>query len=425
MKVLIISHNPMSPVHSIGKTLLSLFSQFKKQELCQIYIHTGYPENDACNSFYRVTDKDVLKGVFSRRVKGKMVCPVETKDLDHTTALYKHTYGSHKNRQPHREILRDVMWRISPWYNKVLKLWIEKEKPTCIFAAIGSGTFLYDMAVKISKDYHIPLITYVCDDFYSMKAPPGAVGRLWKRGIEKKSKKLFEQSAGVVSICNELSDLYRKEFQKPTYTIMTGTNYAVNTSPIIKNDISTLRYFGKLSLNRYLSLASVCRAIDEINKKRKIQRRVEIYTGCLDEDMKNAFKNIKCARFFGFITGEEFQNKFFSSDALIHIEAFDEQSIDRVKNSVSTKIADSLASGIPLLAYGPSSVASISHLIRNNCAMVATGENELQSKLADFFENTEKRKTIIQNQINTAEQYHDPKKVSAFLYEALKKINAE
>ena len=45
MKVLIISHNSLSPKHSIGKTLISLFSCFDKNELCQLYIHGSDPLN--------------------------------------------------------------------------------------------------------------------------------------------------------------------------------------------------------------------------------------------------------------------------------------------------------------------------------------------------------------------------------------------
>ena len=73
MKVLIISHCQLSVEYSIGKTLASLFSAFNKNELCQLYVHTGLPDIDICKSYYRLTDKDVLKGLLTCGAKGKEV----------------------------------------------------------------------------------------------------------------------------------------------------------------------------------------------------------------------------------------------------------------------------------------------------------------------------------------------------------------
>ena len=41
MKVLIISHLPVATQNNMGKTFLSLFSAFEREELCQMYIYIG------------------------------------------------------------------------------------------------------------------------------------------------------------------------------------------------------------------------------------------------------------------------------------------------------------------------------------------------------------------------------------------------
>ena len=79
--------------------------------------------------------------------------------------------------------------------------------------------------------------------------------------------------------------------------------------------------------------------------------------------------------------GEEFVKVIHEAQMLLHIESFDEICIDRVKNSISTKIADSLASGIPILAYGPSNIASISYLKKNKCAYVIDQKENLEELL--------------------------------------------
>lgn len=423
MKVLIISHNPMSTKHSIGKTLLSLFSEFKKEELCQLYIHTGLPEKDVCSSFFQVTDKDVLKGTLTRNVHGKRVVAMgdssENQNPHENDSIYSKFYLSHKKRNPDREMLRDLMWQLSPWYNEKLKKWIEEQKPTCIFAAIGSGKFLYEMALRISKDFSLPLFTYVCDDFYFMKAQKSIMGMLWHGLLVKKTKALMEQTSLIVSICNEMSEHYSKEFGKPAKTVMTGTNYEVVGEIPRREKVQTLRYFGKLSINRYKSMAEICREVDLINQETGSSFSIEIFCGGVDELIKKEFEGIKSAKFFDFISGEEFRTTFLSSDALIHIEAFDRASVDRVKYSVSTKIADSLASGIPLFAYAPQEVASMQHLIRNSCAIIVTRKKELRDKLMLLFNSSETRKEVSQNAVIAAYKYHDPKSVSLELYSLL------
>lgn len=420
MKVLIISHNPMSVKHSSGKTLLAFFSKFKKEELCQLYIHTGTPDREACESYYRVTDKSVLKGVITRRVKGGEVkpVPISVQTVETHNAFYKSTYGSKKKRQPHIEILRDIMWKISPWYNKSLKQWIEGQKPTCIYVAIGSSKFLYDMALKISKDYNLPIYTYVCDDFYFADTPKGVFGAWWKKSLDKKTRQLFCSTKKIVSICDEMSTLYSKEFSRPALTIMTGTNYEI-CAPQFKEEIKTISYFGKISLNRYKSIADICRALDEINAERETDYSVEIFCEEPDDEVKAEFADIKSARFNRFLMGENFDKRFFESDALLHIEAFDAKSIDRVKHSVSTKIADSLSSGIPLFAYGPDCVASIGHLIRNNCAIVATNKAELKEKLITLFCDANERKASSERNVEVAKKFHDPESVSGEIYSLL------
>ena len=104
---------------------------------------------------------------------------------------------------------------------------------------------------------------------------------------------------------------------------------------------------------------------------------------------------------------EEFERVFRSAQILLHTEAFDDTSIDLVKHSVSTKIADSLASGIPLFAYGPDSVSSMKHLIRNNCAVLSTSKESLKRDLLRCFQDQLLRERTAENGLACAHKYHD------------------
>ena len=100
-------------------------------------------------------------------------------------------------------------------------------------------------------------------------------------------------------------------------------------------------------------------------------------------------------------------------------------SIDLVKNSISTKIADSLASGICLFAYGPKEVASIEYLIDNECAVVCVDKEKLKATLINIFVDKELRDKCINNAIQTAERNHNTLKVGKAVREVFEKVNDE
>ena len=107
---------------------------------------------------------------------------------------------------------------------------------------------------------------------------------------------------------------------------------------------------------------------------------------------------------------------------LLHVEAFDPESMDMVKHSVSTKIADSLASGIPLLAYGPADIASMKHLLRNECAITATTPQALRGMLQTAFEDGTARVKAVQKALLTAAEYHRSEENSRKLRKVFEEI---
>lgn len=424
-KILVISHNPFSTYQSMGKTLKSLFAAFEKNELCQIYIYPAVPDVDICQSFYRITDKDVLKFWYRFRVNGKEVGPdISTHSIYENIADEK-IYNNPKNKSESRKLIRDMMWKTAPWYNRRLKQWLDREAPTCIFLAPGYAKFIYDIALKISKDYSIPIITYVCDDYYFAARPRNWVGDMQHRLLRKKIEEIMNRSCLIVGISQEIIDRYSEYFSVETALIMTGSNIGVIKKLPKKKIIKNFSYFGNVGLKRETSLADIGRALDEINRERKTEYHLHIYTGTQSEAVETALRDIKSVRMCGFLTGEAFVHAFVNADCLVHVESFDVQMTDLVSGSISTKIADSLASGIPMLAYAPAGIASVEHLRRNNCAFIADQCTSLKEIICQMLDDGEKCNLISQNAVYTADRYHISNKNSAYLKSLIEKITGE
>lgn len=422
MKLLVLSHNPITTYHNMGKTLLSLLSGFSKDELCQIYIYPTLPDIAACDGYYRVTDKDILRSLLTLSKPGEEI-PVGKISKEHSMyekAEDEAVYTNVKNKTTHRRILREIMWKASFWFNGKMKSFLDKQKPDCIFVAPGDGMFLYDIALKIADYCNIPIVSYICDEYYFVSQPENSVERFRIRLLRKKISALMEKTALLIAISEEIRQQYCEHFGIEGLTVMTGADDSL-TPVVPENEGRVMSYFGNIRCNRYISIAKIGKTLDSLNEGDGKERILNIYTSEKDEKILGEFDGIRSVNLCGFVTGEEFKKALLSSDVLLHTEAFDKENAELVRHSVSTKIADSLYSGVPLFAFGPDYVSSMLHLKRNDCAATVTDENELAEMLFKIFSDGELRKSLSAKGRETADKFHNRDHNSSILYKAITK----
>lgn len=422
MKTLIISHNPISTYQSMGKTMLAFFSQFEREELCQLYIYPTLPDTDKCGSYFRITDKAVLKSYLHFRVQSGEVSPLLQSEKTDLSEEDRKLYRNKKNKSPFRILARDWLWRGARWYNKALKAWLDKENPTCIFIAPGAQKFLYDIALKIAKKRGIPIVTYICDEFYFLEKKKGFWGRLQQRALRKKIRKLMQRTAHVIAICDELKEIYSQTFGVAATTLMTGANYPPRETPREVDKPTVLTYTGNIRWNRYTSLATIGKTLDDINAQTNVGYALHIYTSEKDESILSAFDGIQSVQFCGFLQGKAFDDTLKNAEILVHTEAFDDESIDGVKHSVSTKIADCLSVGNCLFAYGPKKVASMRYLLDTQSAVCATEPSALKDALLRVLTDRDSRLKAVENALQAAKANHDGQKTSETLKNILKNL---
>lgn len=421
MKVLIISHNPVSTKGNMGKTILSLFSEFDQQELCQLYIYPSYPDVDRCASYYRITDKDVLASIFRFRRPGG---EIDRSRISPGQGLYDRAedqsfYKNRKNKSALRRLLRDAMWRVSRWNNGDLRAWLDREKPDCIFVAPGVAKFLYNFALSISKARGIPVVTYICDDYYFTRKPEGLLDRLRLSLLQRKIEQLVACSTHLITISEEMRDAYANRFGIRTTTLMTGAEELFASEPKTVDSPENICYFGNIRCNRYVPLGEIGRELDRIREETGRDVRLRIYTGEQDPKILETFSGIQSVELCGFLSGESYRKARQEADLLLHVEAFDEESIDFARRSISTKIAESMASGIPLLAYGPECLSSIRYLQRNDSAIIAVSGEEMGRMLRRALTDEDLRIRTVRNALAAASDFHDREKISGTLRKIL------
>ncbi len=427
MKVLIISHNPISEQSNMGKTFLSLFSDFDAAELCQLCIYPTIPNEKHCAGIYRVTDKDALASRFHR---GPVGGEIPDNRIGTVPGAFEHPgdeplYRSRRNKSPMRQLLRDGIWRIARWHTPELTRWLDREKPNCIFVAPGGAEFLYDMALKIAEARDLPVVTYLCDEYYFVEGPRSTLGKLRLRLLKGKMETLLSRSSHLAVISPELQTQYETFFRLPTTVLMTGAAFPVAAEPKMTENPQVLSYFGNIRCGRWRSLAQIGAVLDRLNSERGTAWKLRIHTAESDAKILSALRACKSVEPGPFVTGEEFAHALHHADLLLHVEDFAPESVDAVRNSISTKIADSLASGVPLVACGPAGIASVEHLRRNGCALLADDPAKLRDLLLTAFTDAAARRSAAQKGLETAEKFHNAHGASRELRQIFRSLSGK
>ena len=79
--------------------------------------------------------------------------------------------------------------------------------------------------------------------------------------------------------------------------------------------------------------------------------------------------------------------------------------------------------GASIFAYGCENIASIEHLVQNQCAFVCTEEMALPKQLYHALTDVKERRRVTQNAHETARKYHDILGNSLKLKTLLQNIN--
>lgn len=416
IKVLVISHNCFNTFQNMGKTLMALFNEFSKNELCQLYLYPSYPNIDNCNSQYRITDIDVLSSIFGSNKCGKIINKSYIKENNtlYDDSKHNNIYKSKKKKKNYLILARELVWKIGKWKTPDLMEWIEKEKPNVIFYASGDSCFSYNIAIYLSKKYNIPLVTYFCDDHYTFnKFSLSPLYWLHKLLLRKCIKKIVNSSKELIYISEEFENYFFSLFNKHGKTIMTPYSKAFpNYYNMVRNKPIIISYIGNLDLNRWQTLIDIGVALDKINEK-EIHAVLNIYSHVTDIEIIRKLTSTKSIFFKGAISTEQVYKTMEESDFLLHVESFKKADAIRVRFSVSTKISDILASNKPLIAIGPGNIASIKYLKENNAAFIIDNQNAINEKLSEYLTNIDYN--IIKNAKELAEKNHNIRKNSGKL----------
>lgn len=393
MKILFISSSPLKKEISIGNTFINLFDGMTDVELASIYTRSGKPDAKISKAFC-ITEKMIVRNLLLKTPIG-----VDVESSDETSV--KKTQETKKEQSIIKFMklrrwtiffwMQNFIWQIGRWKSPELKRFVDEYNPDVIFTVLSDSRFLNKLILHIKDIAHKPLVLYAWDNNYSVKrvmfSPLKWIDHFMNRRLMRKTAK----AADLMYVISEIQkDDYEKAFKRSCQVLTKGHDFTAEVPvPDMLNKPLQLVYTGNIGMNRWKSLAHIANVLERINSS-GVKAQLRIYTGnTITKKMKASLEKENVSFVMGSVSSEGVERVQNGADILVHVESMDLKNKWLVRQSFSTKLVDYFYKAKCIVAFGPKDVASISHLVKNDAAIVADNEKELEEKLKKLIENSE------------------------------------
>ena len=392
MNILIFSEAAWDDTNSFGNTVSNFFNgdTWNKDCFSNFYARNQMPNNKSIVNYYQLSAVDIVKGLIKLRISGKKFTTQNYQNLENSMNLahkdeQKKIDKLHQNKNEFIYWGHELIWRSRIWLNKYFKEFIDENKPDVLFAFATSPFILWPLIRYLKTKTECKIVLLVADDTYG-----NYNNAVWYRKtyLKRDLKKCILSADKLYGISDKMSRLYQKQFGKECETLYKGCDLTLEPNTKI-NDPIRLVYAGNLFWGRDDILSKVALAIEKLNHSR-IKATLEIYTGAtITPEIEHKLNRGSSSKIMGSRSYDEIKKIMYDSDIVIHVESFNEDSIETVKYSLSTKIIDCLQSGSQVVGIGPKDIASIEYLKKVDGAIVIEAENNIEKELQEIIANPE------------------------------------
>ena len=387
MKILFISMSPIQKGVSIGNTFLNVFEDFPDVQFFSVYTKNGYPDSSIERAF-QITDKQLLKRLLHRTKTVGRTVP-ERDGQENAPAEDKMVTFARKKRYIPMFWAQSLLWLPPYWKSEALHTFLDEVQPDLLFTILSDSVPLNKLIWHIQGYLQKPLVVYAWDNNYTLQLGLTSPLVFLNRCINRHYMRKTVQKAEQLYVISEIQKQdYEKAFGVSCKILTKSADFS--GEPPVKTQYNSplqLVFTGNIGTNRWKSLAIIAEALEQINQN-GVRAQLRIYTATpLTAKMERALKKGDSSFIMGSVPASEVPKIQEAADILVHVEALDLKNRLAVRQSFSTKLVDYFKAARPILAVGLREVASIDHLIRDDCALTGETVEEVRSALESVLEN--------------------------------------
>lgn len=417
-KILIVSHNSFSLHANNGKTLSSIFGDWDKNNIAQIFFQDEVPETHRFKFFYRIRDVDIIKRILSFGFVGRcgdVVFPgiKVSSSYNGSNSLVSYFLNFARTLNGIKVLIRDMIYMTNLWKTSGFKSWVDSFAPEGIFLVGGNYLLSFRVACYLSRRYKIPLYIYITDDYILTPKPAGVFDRYMHKRLNYCYRKYLAISKNVFVIGREMADEFGAHFSREFIPVMNSVSIPSSFPERHKSgplpDCLDIVYIGGLHLGRDKSIIQFSDIIKRVSDIIGFKINLTVYS--IFPPAESALKLFIANKitYGGSLNQMEVGLRVASADFALHVESFESKFRELTRLSVSTKIPEYLVSGSCLLAFGPPELASIKIVSENKIGVVYSElDNEICfNENLKYFQSAIERRALSVKGFNYAKKEFD------------------
>lgn len=423
-RVLFITPHAFNKVSGTGITFTNLFKGWPKDRIATVHNDAMAVTTDVCDTYYRLGGDEIRK--FGGSITNQSATQDDTGLISSSQpsgrmkvllAAKKWIFG---DGLPQRGILTHE-----------LGAWIEEFKPDVIYTILGSNG-LMDIVEHVQQRFDIPMVVHIMDDWMSGAFKTGLLGWVQRRRMLKSVRRIIEKSSLRFSICDAMSEAYLERFGVPFESFQNVVNIEAVapyvTDPTVLGSPVKIVYAGSVfEYAQQQSLIDCCQAVAQLaNEGASVQLDIHCPPSHIS-GMEEQFVVGPAIKLHGPLTDDDdFFSTICSADILLLPTNFDHRSIDFIRYSMPTRVPAYLASGTPILLYGPSEVAQVQYAEKSSWGLVLVNRDieMLKEAIMSLIEDTKYRAKLSACACKTALESHDVQHVHEIFRMSLATLHA-
>ena len=415
-KIMIVGTVPYNK-RSTSRAFEAYFHNWEKENCAQIFSNTRTPCKGHCGTLFQITDQRMLKRRFDKKVKtGKIFkyedLPDEWADneLELKGNAIKKAYRFGARHTPFTHLLRKLVWKKKYWCTDELNEWLDDFHPDCVFLSFSDDFFIPQIALYVAQRYNIPIVSSIGDDyFFNDRFSISPIYHIYKIEYKKLIRKVLAYKGSAIYISDKIRDKYNTEFGLDGKTVYLTSEIRRREFRTINLETPVITYFGNIRMGRNYALNDIAFSLGKIDRNYVLR----IYSGENDRKYYSIFEKNPNAEYCGSISYAEVQKKLTESDITIIVEGFNKKDIDQSRYSLSTKAADTLASGVSILTYGSQECGIVEYMQSTNASAVCTDKKKLKETIMALLDDIDLQKQYYINAEIVTEKHHNLKQSCA------------
>lgn len=372
-RVLVVSHYPFETKTATGITLTNMFRGWPKRAISQLYLGNGHPEQAACETFHQIPPttapiNNAIRRILTRR--GRSIVQGRSDSAAIPTA-YEHL----STQQRLHSVMRAVA-DVSPIRLDVAtRSWLRSIGPDVVYTPLGNVR-VSRVAVQVGEYLGCPVVPHFLDDWPSTLYSSGELGGHARKFVDRQIGRVLSRAPMGLAISPDMAREFGERYGIPFMDVMNCVNFKDELigdqwiATVTNRTQLQLVYAGGSHLGRATALCEIAETLP-VARLAGCDVTMTII-GPRSEEFNLSRAASACVQFVGPLPSGQVMERLSAADVLLHVESMETRFRAFTRLSISTKIPQYLAVGRPILAYGPSELASIRYLQASGAAVAVT-----------------------------------------------------